>query len=279
MFTKVKNVFFTAAAAALLATGPFSGCANEPTAVDPEPVVPSDSVVIITSGNFDSLVADSGVAALVEFYSPGCPICAGMAWVIDSLSTVLGDSALIGASNTDSDTLWKRFSITTTPSYVLFRNGTEMTRRSYASPDSSALDTLAWLLRQMIAGTLMPDTADTSTQPMDTIPAGTIVLDKSNFSEMTEVAGRVSLIDFHSPLCPTCQSMDSIVANLAVRYEGRALIGKVNVLTDDTLQVAFAIQAWPTFVFLKSGTEVRRAAGVTPSATLDRILDSLVESR
>ncbi len=264
---------------AVLTVVMFFGCVKKPTAVDPAVLTVSDSVIVITTGNFDSLIVDSGVTALVEFYSPQCPVCAGMAWVIDSLSRVLGDSAIIGASNSDNDSLWKRFSITTIPSYILFRNGVEITRRAFPSPDSSAVDTLAALLRQLIAGTLTPDTADTSTAPKDTIPSGVIMLDKTNFKEITTVPGRVAMVDFYSPHCGYCIAMESVVADLALQYKDRALIGKVNLDVDDSLKYVFNPSTWPAFVFMQDGLETNRVYGVVPSDSLEGILDSLLTNK
>jgi thioredoxin 1 len=84
------------------------------------------------------------------------------------------------------------------------------------------------------------------------------------------------MVDFFSPLCGACQAMDGIVDSLSLQFAGRALIGKVNVLEDTTLQRTFAIQWWPTFVFLNGGVETRRVIGVTPRETLAAILDSLL---
>jgi len=156
----------TACIACLVAV--LTGCVEGPVTADDEPHGP-DSAVVIGESNFDTLIGRPGVAAVVEFYSSRCPVCASMIWIIDSLAYSFGDSAVVGASNTDEDSLWKRFSLTSVPTYVFFRDGKEITRRTYIENDSAAYDTLAYLAGELIAGTLQADTADT-TPAADSVP-------------------------------------------------------------------------------------------------------------
>jgi thioredoxin 1 len=105
-----------------------------------------------------------------------------------------------------------------------------------------------------------------------------IMLDSSNFYELTDAPGRISMVDFYNPTCPPCQKMDSVVTNLGTRYSGKALIGKVNVVTDDTLQNAALIVWTPTFLFYNEGHEARRLIGVHQGDSLAMIIDSLLNS-
>lgn len=247
-------------------------CVKGPTVVDDTGHAP-DSAVVINENNFDSLVTKPGVIALVEFYQPGCGICQGLMWVIDSLAVTLGDSALIGAVNVDSNTtLYPRFGVTSVPSYLFFRDGVVVTRRSYSNSDPAAFDTLAALLREIIAGTFVPDTADTTHVP-DSIPAGVAALDTANFELMVKVPGRIVMVDFFSPLCGLCRAMDSVVVNLAARFEGQALIGKVDIDVYGTLRSAYNVSSWPTFVFFDSGVEYARVVGVVPEDSLAAIVE------
>lgn len=273
----MKRIFFMIMIIAMPASVlMFQGCVKNPALPGPAVHSAPDSAVCLIVSNFDSLVLDSGTVAVVEFYSAHCSICAGMMWVIDSLAKTTGDSALVGAVNTDvDDSLWRRYSVSTVPSYLLFKSGMLVARRSYASPDSTAYDTLFALVRELIAGNHAPDTADTNHAP-DTTHRSPVILDKTNFSAQTVIPGRVAMVEFFSPLCGACQMMDTVITALAVRYADTALIAKVNVLLDDTLQYAFNIQSWPTLVFLVGGTEVQRVIGVTPEDSLAAIIDSLL---
>jgi thioredoxin 1 len=110
------------------------------------------------------------------------------------------------------------------------------------------------------------------------IPQEVVMLDSDNFSELTAIPRRIAMVDFYSPTCPPCQKMDSIVTHLYVRYKDRALVGKVNVLTDDTLKHAFFVQWTPTFLFFSGGQEIRRVVGMRNEDSLAVIIDSLLGS-
>jgi thioredoxin-like negative regulator of GroEL len=103
-------------------------------------------------------------------------------------------------------------------------------------------------------------------------------MDKTNFSVLTGVEGKISMIEFYRPSCPPCRIMDSTVAHIAVRFKGKALVGRVNDEVDDTLQYAYDATITPTFIYFNGGRESRRLVGTRTEDTLAAILDSLLGS-
>jgi len=57
--------------------------------------------------------------------------------------------------------------------------------------------------------------------------------------------------------------MVPIVTQLAADFDGRALVGTVDVNTQGSLTRGYGVTAVPTFVFFKSGREVSRQSGTT----------------
>ena len=108
------------------------------------------------------------------------------------------------------------------------------------------------------------------------IPEGVAILDKTNFSAMTAVAGRISMVDFYGPDIAASRVMDSSVIRMAQRYKGRAVIAKVNFSEDNTIKYHYDIMYVPTFLFLDGGKEVRRLAKTTSEDSLLMIMDSLL---
>jgi thiol-disulfide isomerase/thioredoxin len=109
------------------------------------------------------------------------------------------------------------------------------------------------------------------------VPVGIAVLDKSNFSSLTGVAGRVSMVEFYSPESYFCREMDSAMARVSRRYKDSVLIGRVNYLTEQGLAGRYSIQVLPTFLFLKGGAEARQCIrnNMDP-ASAAKVEDSLV---
>jgi thioredoxin 1 len=70
--------------------------------------------------------------------------------------------------------------------------------------------------------------------------------------------------------------MGPIVARLASDFEGRALVGQVNVNEEGGLTRAYGVTLTPTFVFFKGGREVARQAGQTTYEDLAGKLQALI---
>jgi thioredoxin 1 len=70
--------------------------------------------------------------------------------------------------------------------------------------------------------------------------------------------------------------MVPIVTQLATAFDGRALVGTVDVSTQGALTRAYGVTAVPTFVFFKNGREVSRQSGVTTYEDLAGRLQALL---
>jgi thioredoxin 1 len=70
--------------------------------------------------------------------------------------------------------------------------------------------------------------------------------------------------------------MVPIVTRLATEYDGRVLVGTVDVNTQSALVRAHSVTLVPTFVFFKGGREVSRQTGATTYEDLAGKLQTLV---
>ena len=86
-------------------------------------------------------------------------------------------------------------------------------------------------------------------------------------------AAPLAMVDFWASWCGPCKMLSPVVETLAEAYEGRALIGKVNVDEEPELARQFGIMSIPTVVFLKNGREFERKVGVMPAQAFADILD------
>ena len=60
------------------------------------------------------------------------------------------------------------------------------------------------------------------------------------------------------------------------RYDGKAVVAKVDVDEQQMLAIQYGVMSVPTVLFLKNGEEVGRLVGVQPAETYAQTLDKLL---
>jgi thioredoxin 1 len=68
-----------------------------------------------------------------------------------------------------------------------------------------------------------------------------------------------------------------MVEELATEYDGRAIIGKLDVDSNPGVTSKFGIRNIPTVLFFKNGNLTDKQVGVAPKATLKQKLDALFQ--
>ncbi|TAE09852.1 MAG: thioredoxin [Bacteroidetes bacterium] len=103
----------------------------------------------------------------------------------------------------------------------------------------------------------------------------TVEITDANFEEIMGT-DKVVLVDFWATWCGPCKVVAPSVEELADEYEGRAVVGKVDV--DNNPQVAnqFGIRSIPTLLFFKNGQVVDKLVGALPKSKIERTLENWV---
>ncbi len=86
-------------------------------------------------------------------------------------------------------------------------------------------------------------------------------------------AGKPVFIDFWAPWCGPCRIVGPIVEELAPFYDGRAVIGKMNVDDNPAVAQRFGVTSIPTMMMFKDGKLVDRMVGAAPKAALQSFID------
>lgn len=98
-----------------------------------------------------------------------------------------------------------------------------------------------------------------------------IVLDKEGFD--AAISEGVILVDFWATWCNPCRMIAPILEQLAEEYQGKVRIGKVDVDQQPELAERFTVMSIPTLILFKDGAPVDKVIGVTPKASLSKMLD------
>jgi len=86
-----------------------------------------------------------------------------------------------------------------------------------------------------------------------------------------------AVIDLWAEWCMPCQLVAPVVEELAKRYAGKVVFGKLNVDENPKTAAKFNINAIPTLLFFKSGKLVDQVVGVAPADELERRIKSLLQ--
>lgn len=103
--------------------------------------------------------------------------------------------------------------------------------------------------------------------------AKAIEITDANFEEILK-SDKPVLVDFWAEWCGPCKMIGPIVEELAGDYEGKAVIGKVDVDSNPAVASALGIRSIPTLMFFKGGQIVDKQVGAVPKAILAQKLNA-----
>lgn len=103
-----------------------------------------------------------------------------------------------------------------------------------------------------------------------------MVINDSNFEEVL-AAGKPVVIDFWATWCGPCKKVAPIIEALAEDYEGKAIIGKVDIEDEaDDLVQKFGVRNIPTVLFIKNGEVVDKIVGAAARSAYEEKLNAIL---
>ncbi len=102
-----------------------------------------------------------------------------------------------------------------------------------------------------------------------------VELTDANFEELVMNSDKPVLVDFWAEWCGPCRMVGPIVEELHGEYDGKAVVGKVNVDENPGVSAKFGIRNIPTVLFFKNGEIVDKQVGAAPKSAYSGKLDAI----
>jgi len=102
------------------------------------------------------------------------------------------------------------------------------------------------------------------------------ITDNHKFEEFVLKSDQPVLVDFWAEWCAPCRMIAPYVEQLATEYEGRAVVGKVNIEQCPDIINQYGIRNIPTLLYFKDGEVVDKQVGATNKAALADKLNALL---
>lgn len=95
-----------------------------------------------------------------------------------------------------------------------------------------------------------------------------VEITESNFDEVVMNSDKPVVIDFWAAWCGPCKMIGPVIEEMAGEYDGKAVIGKVDVDQNPSISQKFGVRNIPTVLFIKNGEVVDKSVGAVPKGQL-----------
>ena len=106
-----------------------------------------------------------------------------------------------------------------------------------------------------------------------------IILTEANFRKKVLKSNMPVLVEFAADWSGVCHILEPILKKIAVNFQGKIKVGKINIGNNEHLVNRFGIRDVPTLLFFKHGRVVDHVIKAVPKEVIVAKLNRLLESQ
>ena len=98
----------------------------------------------------------------------------------------------------------------------------------------------------------------------------------SNFEELVLKSEKPVMVDFWAAWCGPCRMVGPIIDEISNDYDGKAIVGKLDVDAHQDYAAKFGVRNIPTVLLFDKGELVGRQVGVAPKKAYYDAIDAVL---
>lgn len=100
-----------------------------------------------------------------------------------------------------------------------------------------------------------------------------LAITDATFEEVVLKSDKPVMVDFWAAWCGPCRMVGPIIDQISEEYEGKVVVGKVDVDANQEFAAKYGVRNIPTVLVFKNGEVVEKQVGVAPKQTYTDSLD------
>jgi len=225
--------------------------------------------VLHTNGQSVDRVLQAGLPVILVFWSKSAPLTSAWTQQLESTAADYAGRLLVAKVDAEAEEgLRKRFQVQSLPAIVPTKQG----KQEATVGIQGGVELLTPWLRYLTEGGERPTVPPTAAAPQTAQSNGQpIILTDDNFDQITQ-GDKPVLVDFWAPWCGPCRMVAPAVEETAKAFQGRAIVGKLNVDENPRTAQRYQIMGIPALYIFKGGKVVEEMVGVQPASTIQQRL-------